>query len=113
MAHTLCVNYMKRLLSVERKKAEERQGEKTSVENKTDVLRADSETAKQFGISKDTMRTDNTADFIRYRYSNPITSKKALTGRMINPWALFYYGYNPASRASVYTNHNFASNAFV
>lgn len=49
---------MKRLLRIEQAKAKERQGERTSVENKTDVVRADTETAKQFGIAKDTMRKE-------------------------------------------------------
>ena len=52
------VDYMKRLLRIEQAKAKERQGERTSVENKTDVVRADTETAKQFGIAKDTMRKE-------------------------------------------------------
>ena len=52
------VDYMKRLLRIEQAKAKERQGERTSVENKTEVIRADSETAKQFGIAKDTMRKE-------------------------------------------------------
>ena len=52
------VDYMKRLLRIEQAKAKERQGERTSVENKTDVVRADEETARQFGIGKDTLRKE-------------------------------------------------------
>ena len=54
------VDYMKRLLRIEQAKAKERQGERTSVENKTDVVRADEETARQFGIGKDTLRKEIT-----------------------------------------------------
>lgn len=50
--------YMKQIYEIEQKYAKERQGEKTSVEISTEVKRADEETAKQFGISKDQMRRE-------------------------------------------------------
>lgn len=45
------VDYIKRLLRIEQAKAKERQGERTSDRNLTEVQRADSATAEQFGIS--------------------------------------------------------------
>ena len=50
--------YMKKIYEIEQKYAKERQGERTSVENSTEVIRADEETAKQFNIGKDTMRKE-------------------------------------------------------
>lgn len=52
------VDYIKRLLRIEQAKAKERQGERTSDRNLTEVQRADSATAEQFGISRDTMRRE-------------------------------------------------------
>ena len=52
------VDYIKRLLRIEQAKAKERQGERTSDRNLTEVKRADSATAEQFGISRDTMRRE-------------------------------------------------------
>ncbi len=52
------VDYMKRLLRIEEAKAKERQGERTSVEKSTEVIRSDDETASKFGIGKDTMRRE-------------------------------------------------------
>lgn len=52
------VDYMKRLLRIEQAKAKERQGERTSDRNLTEVQRSDVATAEQFGISRDTMRRE-------------------------------------------------------
>ena len=52
------VDYIKRLLRIEQAKAKERQGERTSDRNLTEVKRADSATAEQFDISRDTMRRE-------------------------------------------------------
>lgn len=52
------VDYIRRLLRIEQAKAKERQGERTSDRNLTEVQRADSATAEQFGISRDTMRRE-------------------------------------------------------
>ena len=52
------VDYIKRLLRIEQAKAKERQGERTSDRNLTEVKRADSATAEQLGISRDTMRRE-------------------------------------------------------
>ena len=49
---------MKRLYAVEQKKAKERQGEKTSVENNAEVKRADEAAAVKFDISASTMRKE-------------------------------------------------------
>lgn len=49
---------MKNIFKIQEEKARERQGHKTSDRNLTDVVRADEETAKQFGISRDTMRKE-------------------------------------------------------
>lgn len=49
---------MRRTLEAEKAKAKERQGERTSVRNQTEVQRADTATAKEFGIGKDTLRKE-------------------------------------------------------
>lgn len=51
-------SYMKRIFELESKKAKERQGERTSDKSLTEVVRADEETAKQFDISRGTMRKE-------------------------------------------------------
>lgn len=51
-------SYMKKILELEQKKAKERQGERTSDRNLSNVIRADEETAKQFDISRDTMHKE-------------------------------------------------------
>ncbi|MBQ1450678.1 MAG: ParB N-terminal domain-containing protein [Eggerthellaceae bacterium] len=52
------VDYIKRLLRIEQAKAKERQGERTSARNLTEVQRSDEATAEQFGISSNTMRRE-------------------------------------------------------
>lgn len=52
------VDYMKRLLRIEQAKAKERQGERTSALNNTNVGRSDEITAKQFNVSASTMRKE-------------------------------------------------------
>lgn len=52
------VDYMYRLMRIERKKAEERQKAGTSVENNAEVGRSDENTAKAFGVSATTMRKE-------------------------------------------------------
>ena len=52
------VDYIKRLLRIEQAKAKERQGERTSARNLTEVKRSDEITAEQFGISSNTMRRE-------------------------------------------------------
>ena len=49
---------MKRLLRIESVKAKERQGERTSAENYAEVMRADEQTAKTFGVSASQMRRE-------------------------------------------------------
>lgn len=50
------LDYIQRLYRIEQAKAKERQGERTSAENSTEVHRSDEATAKAFGISASTMR---------------------------------------------------------
>ena len=50
--------YMKKIYEIEQKYAKERQGERTSDRNLSEVVRADEETAKQFDISRDTMHKE-------------------------------------------------------
>ena len=52
------VDYIRRLLRIEQAKAKERQGERTSDQNGTEVQRADQLTAEQFGIGRTTMRRE-------------------------------------------------------
>lgn len=54
------VDYMRRLLRIEQAKAKERQGERnqTSDRNLTEVERSDDAVAKQFGVSRDTVRKE-------------------------------------------------------
>ena len=52
------VDYIRRLLRIEQAKAKERQGERTSARNLTEVQRSDEATAEQFGISSNTMRRE-------------------------------------------------------
>lgn len=54
------VDYMRRLLRIEQAKAKERQGDRkqTSGRNLTEVQRADDAVAKQFNVSRDTMRKE-------------------------------------------------------
>lgn len=54
------VDYMRRLLRIEQAKAKERQGDRkqTSDRNLTEVQRADDAVAKQFNVSRDTMRKE-------------------------------------------------------
>ena len=52
------VDYIKRLLRIEQAKAKERQGERTSASNNTEVQRSDDATAKAFDMSATTMRRE-------------------------------------------------------